>query len=487
MTGTANAGTPSLHTLAAFSHDWVGGNIAGLASFASTLAGYVSPVGDVVTALDRQVATIVNDAGWQGQAASAFSRAWQSDAVGATALATVITSTAENCNWLASKLSIIENALEKVAQEVAAHGVQIGPDGQPVPEPLTEPAASWRQAYLSFWNLCMTDAAQARATAATAMQGIYAKCGPPPHQSGGSGGLQPGDYNTLGDYLRGFWALPTISRKALTESVDTQEALVSQAAKDLRTLKKEFGNPSGSTMREALENWEKSNAELTKGNATLTNAKDELAGLQDELTAAESNESAFTKALDFSVHDIPAFSGDDLSGVLKVAADTPFVDIASAGLGTYLNAEQDIHQGVSPYVAVPGEAAGSAASIAGASAVAEALGETAAPLAVDLGVAGIAAWGIGDVVHNAIDEPWGSDINNVQYVNIGPGVNMQNPFAPIDGLVIGVGNVLDHTATDGVTLVKDTGLTIAEAGEKTWQGLDSAYHNIFNPTTWLDP
>jgi uncharacterized protein YukE len=487
MTGTTNAGTASLHTLAAFSHDWVGGNIAGLAAFASTLAGYVSPVGDVVTALDRQVATIVNDAGWQGQAASAFSRAWQSDAIGATALATVITSTAETCNWLASKLSIIENALEKVAQEAADHGVQIGPDGQPVPEPLPEPAASWRQAYLSFWNLCMTDAAQARATAATAMQGIYAKCGPPPHQSGGSGGLQPGDYNTLGDYLRGFWALPTISRKVLSESVETQEALVSQAAKDLRALKKEFGNPGGSTMREALENWEKANANITKGNATLGDAKDELAGLQDELSAAESNESAFTKALDFSVHDIPAFSGEDLSGVLKVAADTPFVDIASAGLGTYLNAEQDIHAGVSPYVAVPGEAAGSAASLAGAGAVAEALGETAAPLAVDLGVAGVAAWGIGDLVHNAIDEPWGGDMHSVQYVNIGPGVTMQNPFAGIDGLVIGVGNVLDRTAVDGVNLVKDTGLTIAESADKTWQSLDSAYHNIFNPTTWLDP
>jgi uncharacterized protein YukE len=485
MTGTAGNG--GLHTLAPFCHDWVSGDIAGLASFASTLAGYVPRVGDVVTALDRQVAKIVNDAGWQGRAASAFGQAWQSDAVGATALATVITSTAETCNWLASKLSIIENALEKVAQETAAHGVQIGPDGQPAPEPLAEPAASWRQAYISFWNLCMADAAQARATAATAMQRIYAKCGPPPHRNGGSGGLQPGDYNTLGDYLRGFWALPTISRKALQESIETQEGLVSEATKDLRVLKNEFGNPGGLTMREALENWEKANGIIMKGNATLADAKDELAGLQEELNAAQTNESAFTKALDFSVHDIPAFSGEDLSGLLRVAADTPFVDIASAGLGTYLNAEQDIHQGVSPYVAVPGEAAGSAASLAGADAVAEALEAAGAPLEVEIGVAGIAAWGIGDLVHNAIDEPWGADSNSVQYVNIAPGINMQNPFAGIDGLEIGFSNVVDRTATDGLKLVENTGLGLAHAADTFRQDIDSDYQaalSVFNPTSW---
>src|ERR1700689_1016700 len=66
-----------LAPLAPFAYDWVGGDIHGLAALAGTLYGYVPRIEDVISALDRKVSQIVGDAGWQGTAASAFTRNWE--------------------------------------------------------------------------------------------------------------------------------------------------------------------------------------------------------------------------------------------------------------------------------------------------------------------------------------------------------------------------------------------------------------------------
>ena len=81
------AGAKSPSALAPFAHNWVGGDIHGLSAYAGTLYGYVPRLSDVATALDKKVSQIVGDAGWKGSAAAAFSKAWQHDATGATALA----------------------------------------------------------------------------------------------------------------------------------------------------------------------------------------------------------------------------------------------------------------------------------------------------------------------------------------------------------------------------------------------------------------
>jgi hypothetical protein len=63
--------TRSLLPLAPFAHNWVGGDIDGLAAFTGTLYRYMPAMQDVVTALDKKVGQIVTDAGWQGTAAQA--------------------------------------------------------------------------------------------------------------------------------------------------------------------------------------------------------------------------------------------------------------------------------------------------------------------------------------------------------------------------------------------------------------------------------
>ena len=83
----AGAKTPS--ALAPFSNDWIGGDIHSLSAYAGTLYGYAPEINDVATALDGKVKQIVGAEGWQGSAASAFTKAWDHDAQGASALATV--------------------------------------------------------------------------------------------------------------------------------------------------------------------------------------------------------------------------------------------------------------------------------------------------------------------------------------------------------------------------------------------------------------
>jgi uncharacterized protein YukE len=460
------SGGPALD---AFSYDWIGGDISGLAAFATKLQSYVPKIGDVVTALDKQVATIVSAGGWQGQAASAFTKAWQVDAVGATALGVVISSTAKVCGQLASNLATIENALEGAAAQVEAHGVLIGPGGEPAPEPLTASAESWRQAYISFRNECLSDAMQARNNAATALTTVYGQIAPPPAAGGGSGSLTLGDGNTLGDYLRAFWALPTEYRKQVAESVEEQEGLVTKAAKAL------------ASDRDALGRFVKGN-QIQAHLSDLGGAQTKLAGLEADLKTAQAGETNVTKALDFSVRDIPAFSGDDLSGLLKASAEIPFVDIGSAGLGTYLSYEQDTADGVNPVVAAVGETGGTAASFAAAGGAAADVGGS---LGVSLGVSGVVAWGVGDYIHNLIDQPWGADLNHQDYLDVG-GYPVSFPD-PLTGAVNGFSNATQQTGMDAVNMLKDAGSGIVHNVEG-WPSDVNNYINQWktdlNPLSW---
>ena len=433
----------------------------------------VPQIGMVVTALDKQVAMIVSDAGWQGPAATAFTQAWDVDAAAATALGVTITSAAQITDQLASTLATIESTLEAAAQQATSNGVPIGPGGQPPQAPLPDPVKeSWRQSYQSVWNQAMAAAANARITATTAMQALYAKIAPPgPGAGDGSGGLQPGDDNTLADYLRGFWALPTIYGKEVQEKIDDQNGRVAKAAQELKID------------QEALGRFVTANKYIVQDKSNLAEAETKLASLNDQLDTARSNESDVTKGLDFSVSQIPGLNGHDLPGVLKAAADVPFVDVASGGLAAYLGGQQDTADGVPAFVAYPAETASSTASVIGGGSVVSALG--ALPLAVRVGTGGIVAWGIGDFGHHLIDQPWSSDLGEQDPLQL-PSGSVSVPD-PVNGAAQGVGNALNQTGQDGWNLLKNTGVGgyhILQGGGKDIQNWADDAANDLNPVNW---
>lgn len=453
----AGAKTPS--ALAPFAHNWIGGDIHGLSAYAGTLYGYVPEINDVSAALDGTVKKIVGDAGWQGTASSAFTKAWDHDAEGATALATVTTSTGNVVDWLAVQLSKIEQALEQAADQAASKGVPIGSDGQPPAACLADATAEqWRSYYQGFYNQCMLDAVTSRNKAAAALQGIGdAILGK--HDGGDKGGegLSESDLTAVSDVLGGFLNLQTRYRGF----VDLQVGHAKSGLADAKT--KAIEDARGADGR--FGKWSPEDRQA------FGDAKSTLAGAEADLSAAKANENWFTRVTGFSASDIPAV-GDSLDGMGGVAGDLaragagiPFVDIAAAGVGTYFSAQDDISKGIPAYVAYPGEAAGNIAAIGlgtaagvGATGLAASalggLGVSGLALSVGAGGAGliaggVVAYGVGDFAHNLINENWGADIQQ-------HGVAM--------GVLDGIGD----------SAVK-TGQDFAHVGESIWHGITSIF------------
>ncbi len=445
-------GAKSPSPLAAFAHNWIGGDIHGLSAYSGTLYGYLPEITNVVTALDNRVTRIVADASWTGTAASAFTKAWERDSAGATALGLVISQTGDVVDQLAVDLAKIENALEQAADQTTKAGVPIGADGRGPQVCLADPnKESWRVAYQNLWNNCMLEASTARTQAAAELQKVYAQIAPP----SGDKGLAPGDYNSLADALRGFWALPTGYRKYVESKIPDLQKTVQQSITDAREEARLANGRFGP--------WTDAGAQK------FGDAKTELESVKGDVTAAAGHENLFTKALGFSTSDIPAVGdalkgADGLTGLLKAAADVPVIDIAAAGVGTYFGAQEDINKyGRPAAIAYPAEAASNIAGIGlgtlaggaaagGVAAGATALGIAGAPVlgvAAGVAVGGVVAIGVGDFGHNLIDENWGADIHQ-------HGVAM--------GVVDGVGN----------SAVK-TGKDLGHMATSVWHGITSIF------------
>ena len=337
------AGAKSPSALAPFAHNWVGGNIHGLSAYAGTLYGYVPKLSDVATALDKKVSQIVGDAGWKGSAAAAFSKAWQHDATGATALAVMISAAGDIVNTLAVNLASIESALEAAADTTTAHGVPIGASGQPPQECFADATKeSWRVSYQSFWNQSMLLAATARSQAAAAL----AQLGTAATEGGEDAGLGKGDYTALFDTLAGFFGAQTRYRAYVEGKLPGLKKSISKAITDAREEARQADGRFGPWSDEGKQNF--------------GDAKSTLSSVQDDLAAAEKTENPFTKAWGFSPSDISSV-GTKLEGLdgaggglARFAGDIPFVDIAAAGASTYFGAQDDMAKGVPGLRRLPG-------------------------------------------------------------------------------------------------------------------------------------
>lgn len=406
-------GSKSPSALAAFSHNWIGGDIHGLSSFAGTLYGYGPQITGVAKALDGKVKQIVGDAGWQGDAASGFSKAWDHDSLGANALAKATDATGDVVDWLAVNLAKIESALEKAASEAQSHGVPIGGNGEPVQACLSDQTAEkWRQSYQSFYGRCMIDATNARNEAAGALQGLgNTILGKDGKDGGDKGGLLRGDYNAMGDVLAGFLGANTRYRGF----VDLRVGHLRSQLADAKT--------------KAIENARQADGKFGKWSAedrgAFQSARGDLTSAEGDLTAAKNGEGFISKLAGYSPSDISALSksldgvGGAAGDIARAADGIPFVDIAAAGLGTYFSAQEDIEKGVPAPVAYTGEAAGNVAALGAGTAV----GIGATGLVAGLGAGtfvaggagvlagGVVAYGVGDFAHNLIDENWGADFN----------------------------------------------------------------------------
>jgi uncharacterized protein YukE len=450
------AGAKSPSPLAPFAHDWIGGDIHGLSAFAGTLYGYVPQITDVATALNTKVTHIVSDAGWQGSAASAFTKAWEHDSTGATALGVMISAAGDIVNTLAVNLANIERALEEAADMAAAHGVPAGAGGEPPQVCYADPAKeSWRVSYQSFWNKCMLAASTARTQAAGALQTLCAAA----TGDGGDKNLGGVEYTALFDTLAGFFGAQTRYRAYVEGKLPGVKQARNQALIDAREETRQANGRFGDWTDQGRENF--------------ADAKTRLSSVEDNLADARSTETPFSKAWEFSPGDIPSVASkiDGLGGLsdaARFAADIPFVDPAAAGASTYFGAQDDMEHGVPWYTAYPAEAGGNITAVAAGGVVGGlamegtvvglgALGATGLGVSLAAGGAGvlaggIVAYGVGDFAHNLILENWGADIHQ---------------HGVIAGIGAGIGDSAVNTGKDFAKL----GTGIAHGAESLWRSI----------------
>src|SRR5258708_2147722 len=190
---------------------------------------------DVVTALNQKVGQIVTDAGWEGSEASAFTSNWETISAQVNAIGVVVIQTGSIVDQLGQDLSKIENALENAAGQAAAHGVQIGGDGQPPTVCYTNKTQEdWRLGYDSFYQQGKADAENAPGTAAGALLKIpHAIISGKPAKSGGGDPSQVptrvGEGNTIADLLTDLLASPTAYASTVRAKVEEATTRLSKA------------------------------------------------------------------------------------------------------------------------------------------------------------------------------------------------------------------------------------------------------------------
>ena len=428
-------------SLAPFAFDWVGGDIHGLQALSIRLSSYVPAIVDVTTALDRRAGQLTSDGpgAWRGSAASAFTVSWGRDALTAGALATVIDQAAQITGRLAVALAQIENALETQADAAAGQGVAIMPGGQPGPEPDGPPAnaaeAARQQeavAYQQVWQQAQAEATQVRQQAAAQLTTLYGQIAPPGHKQGGTTG---NDNAILSDLLADLWAVPTGQRREVNELIERLEGRAGVLEREL-AAERSAGKPFSPRIQD----------ELTTANSELHSAERQLAG-------AGKTENALSKLLDSRVGNVRDYLAGRAGGGEHVAGRTPgaltetagedpgllaklagageaipVVDVVAAVAGTALGAREDVQQGRPAGESVAKEAT---ANVVGLTAGAVAGGLIGGIPGVLVG--SVVGYGVGDLTHNLLWEPWGQDMHS---------------YGAVGGALYGIGHSEFATADD---------------------------------------
>jgi uncharacterized protein YukE len=407
---------PGVSPLAAFCYDWIGGDIRGLQRTAETLYGYLPRVRDLTGTLSVTARDLTSDTpdGWQGTAASAFTAAWQKQAQTAAALEDYVTGVARVIDGLAAELAQIENALEDDAYDVSGHGVRIGTDGS-VQGYNGLQALEWATSYTKVLEQAQSEAARAREAAARQLYSLYQQVtNPNPHPNGA-------DIATMSGLLADLLAAPTAARREISA--------------ELKGLKgKEF------KFKEEITEAERTGQSVQKLQDESIKARTELQEVQEELSKTGRAESALSKLLDTRVGDVrarlegTAGEGRHVAGntpedlqaaadhepsalekILNIGDDIPVVDIVTTAAGTAVGTYYDVKGGQPLDSALRDEAisntAGTVAAtgatyMAGAEFGAE-LGATAGPVGIAVGA--VVGYGVGDLTHNLLVEPWGQD------------------------------------------------------------------------------
>ncbi|WP_329455340.1 WXG100 family type VII secretion target [Streptomyces sp. NBC_01497] len=443
------------------SDSWVGGDIAGLGAMGTAYTGAKKSLEGVVKPLGGQADKLVDDAGWQGEAAESFREAWTADSMAAGALAELVGAVGKVLTDLSTRLSTAETGLQNAEDVAVQAGVPMGPAGAPgelmtnnPPNPEESKAIKALDDYAGVRATALHEAQQARLDAADALTTLYGEA------TGADGGhsATQGEDLTIADYLRALYAYDSertrVKGHDAATKLDDAKHEADQAKKALRVERKAY-QKAGKALPKDLP---------AKG--AYRDALAKLDGLETDIARGEHGSSAlpYDHALNTKVVDAAKVlkAGEGVEKLPDFLKEVPLVDIAAAGAVGLLEAKDDHDKGwswthsvvVDEGASLGGLAVGTAA-VAGGVALA-ATSEITVPIGVVAGVGGAVVIGATNYIDSALHEHWSEDIHD---------------HGVVGGVLHGLGDAGSKSWQSDVNLAKDVG----HAAKKAWNGFSGLF------------
>ncbi|WP_262063762.1 hypothetical protein [Streptomyces sp. STR69] len=420
---------------------WIGGDIGGLHTMATTYKNAKDQLDDVVRPVTGAVESLVDDAGWKGDAAEEFRAKWSEDALTAGAFASLVFEAGDILGTLADALSTCETALQNAEHVATGKGVSMGDKGVPLPMVTANPPSAADQKAISAMTEYDTvrkevahTAQHARLVAADKLRGLYAQV---------TDKVPTGDKITIADALRGLYAYDAEDARAGAKEaraqLDDAKAAEQTAKKELRAERKAY-QKAGRSLPKDLP---------AKG--AYRDAVMKVDSLEEAVARADvgSSKLPYDRLLNVKLADAADALrlGKGLEALPEFLKEVPVIDVAAAAACGLVEAKDDHDKGWSWQHAVTVDVGAAVGGVAvGALAVA------AAPVE---GAVAVAAVGVGaailgtDVLDHSFHEHWSEDIHD---------------HGVVGGVLHGVGNVASETGDDVVRLKDDV-----------WHGIKSLF------------
>jgi hypothetical protein len=405
-------------SLPPFCYDWVGGDIRGLQALDDECDRVATRINDADHALARQVTSVVGAGGWTGRAADSFTSAWDRDSEAGVQLTGAWQKIGEIAATLAADLAALENALEGAAYQLEKQGIAVDTaTGTPVPgvtaggnacpDPQTAAArGKLASDYMAYRTEILNQAAAARTHATYALYTVTAELLPP--------GTDWGQLANDLDGVRGLWATPTEYRRELEEELADLKQEGADVTDELwqRALAEKLVNGNNFRLpRDLVEKGAEARQAIADQEAKLADAPPE--GKLGQLADGDADGLGLAGLAGTTVRAIP-FAG------------------ATIGAGIQIYQDKEDHE--SWRHAVVDGVASNGAGLAAGIGVAGLIGSgSVVAVAGGAVLGGIAAVGVGDAVHNLIQEHWAADWHK---------------YGVLDGTAHGVVDSLDKTRHD---------------------------------------
>ncbi|MEU3027329.1 WXG100 family type VII secretion target [Streptomyces incarnatus] len=425
---------------------WVGGDIGGLHTMATTYKDAKEKLEGVVKPLSNAVDKLAGDASWKGEAAEAFRSMWSEDAVTAAGFAELVHATGEIIGTLADNLTTCETSLQNAEHVAARKGVATDAKGAPVPIMTANPPSADDQKTISAMNEyakvrngILHTAQHARLVAAQQLQALYDQV------TKKDDSVSPGDKVTLYDALRGLYAYDAEDARAggkkAREKLDDAKQAAQDAKKELRAERKAY-QKAGKALPKDLP-----------AKSDYRDAVTKVDALEDDIARAEhgSTKLPYDRALNVKLVDAAEALrlGKGLEAVPDVLKELPVLDIAAAGTCGLLEAKDDHDKGWSWQRSIATDEGANVGGLVVGGVVAGALLPAEAPaLAVAAVGVGAAVLATG-VIDHSLHEHWSEDIHD---------------HGVIGGVAVGTGHVLS-----------DTGKDVGRMGKDIWHGVKSIF------------